>query len=324
MQILCFKVNCTLSHLRFIYQNIMGHGHHHPEHGHHHHSPADTANLSVAFWLNFSFCLLEFVGGFVTNSVAIMSDALHDLGDSLSLGLAWYFQKISKRKRDTKFSYGYKRFSLLGALVNSLVLVIGSVFVLSETVPRLFQPEQSDAKGMLGFAIIGIVVNGAAVLRLKKGDSLNERAVMLHLMEDVLGWVAVLIGSLLMLWVDWPIIDPLLSLGITGYVLYNVYGNLKGVLLVVLQAIPEELDETTIKNTLLKIPNVLDVHDLHLWSMDSQYHIMTVHIVCATPASFEQAEVIRGQVKHEAEHFNIQHVTVEIETEQTICTQQNC
>ncbi|SFB82402.1 cobalt-zinc-cadmium efflux system protein [Flexibacter flexilis DSM 6793] len=303
----------------------MGHNHHHSEHGHHHHhSPADTANLSVAFWLNFVFCLLEFVGGFVTNSVAIMSDALHDLGDSLSLGLAWYFQKISKRKRDTKFSYGYKRFSLLGALVNSLVLVIGSVFVLSETIPRLFHPEQSDAKGMLWFAIVGIAVNGAAVLRLKKGESLNERAVMLHLMEDVLGWVAVLIGSLLMLWVDWPIIDPLLSIGITGYVLYNVYGNLKSVLLVVLQAIPEELDESKITEALLKIPNIVGIHDLHLWSMDSQYHIMTVHVVCAPLTSLEQAETIKNEVKHEAEHINIQHVTVEIEAESAMCEQKNC
>lgn len=304
----------------------MGHGHHHHDHSghHHHHGTADTANLSVAFWLNFSFCVLEFVGGFFTNSVAIMSDALHDLGDSLSLGLAWYFQKISKRKRDTTFSYGYKRFSLLGALVNSLVLVVGSMFVLSEAVQRLFHPEPSNATGMLWFAIIGIAVNGAAVLRLKKGDSLNERAVMLHLIEDVLGWVAVLIGSLLMLWVDWPIIDPLLSVGITGYVLYNVYGNLKGVLRVVLQAIPEELEEAKIKETLLKIPNVSGVHDLHLWTMDSQYHIMTVHVVCAASASWEQTEAIKHEVKHEAEHFNIQHVTVEIEAENTVCQQKEC
>lgn len=303
----------------------MGHGHSNGQgHHHHHHSPTDTANLSVAFWLNFLFCMLEFVGGFFTNSVAIMSDALHDLGDSLSLGLAWYFQKISKRKRDATFSYGYKRFSLLGALVNSLVLVVGSVFVLSETVQRLFHPEPSNAKGMLWFAMIGIAVNGAAVLRLKKGQSLNERAVMLHLMEDVLGWVAVLIGSLLMLWVDWPMIDPLLSLGITGYVLYNVYGNLKGVLRVILQAIPEELDEIKIKESLRKIPNVTGVHDLHLWTMDSQYHIMTVHVVCAASTTWQQTEAIKYEVKHEAEHFNIEHVTVEIEKENTLCEQKEC
>ncbi len=203
------------------------HHHHHGHEGHHHHH---TGNIKVAFWLNLTFCILEFAGGLFTNSVAILSDALHDLGDSFSLGLAWYFQKISQRKRDKLFSYGYKRFSLLGALINSMILLIGSVFIVREAIPRILHPETSNAQGMIIFALIGIAVNGAAVLRLKKGSSINERVISLHLIEDVLGWVAVLIAAVVMLFVDVPVLDPLLSLLITGYILYNVVKNLKQII----------------------------------------------------------------------------------------------
>ncbi len=167
----------------------MAHNH---DHHHHHH---DTGNLKVAFFLNLAFTLVEIVGGLYTNSLAILSDALHDLGDSLSLGLSWYFQKLSKKGRTSSFSYGYKRFSLLGAVVNSIVLVVGSIIILSKAIPQLFNPSQANAEGMMYLAILGIVVNGAAVLKLRKGESLNEKVITLHLLEDVLGWVAVLIGS---------------------------------------------------------------------------------------------------------------------------------
>ena len=197
----------------------MAHEHHH--HGHHHHH--DTENISTAFFLNLAFTIIEIIGGLMTNSVSIMSDALHDLGDSLSLGLAWYFQKVAKKGRDKTFSYGYKRFSVLGAMINAIVLVIGSVFILQESIPRLWQPETPNAQGMFWLAILGILVNGAAVLKLKKGTSLNEKVISLHLLEDVLGWAAVLIGSVLMYFFDLPIIDPLLSIGIAFFILTNVF-----------------------------------------------------------------------------------------------------
>ena len=192
----------------------MGHDHHH---GHHHQH--DTKNISTAFFLNLAFTIIEIIGGLMTNSVAIMSDALHDLGDSLSLGLAWYFQKVAKKGRDKTFSYGYKRFSVLGAMINAIVLVVGSVFILQETIPRLWQPETPNVQGMFWLAILGIVVNGAAVLKLQKGTSLNEKVISLHLLEDVLGWAAVLVGSVLMYFFDLPIIDPLLSIGIAIFIL---------------------------------------------------------------------------------------------------------
>ena len=193
---------------------------HNHNHSHHH---EDVKNIKVAFSLNLMFTIIEFVGGFLTNSMAILSDAVHDLGDSFSLGLSWYFQKIAKRPRTKNYTYGYKRFSLLGAIINSVILVVGSVLILMNAIPRLFHPQQPDVKGMLLLAVLGVIVNGAAVLRLRKGRSLNERVVSPHLLEDVLGWLAVLVGAGIMYFVDAPFIDPLLSIAISAFILFNVY-----------------------------------------------------------------------------------------------------
>ena len=162
------------------------HNHHHG-HGHHHHH---GGNIRVAFWLNTGFAILELIGGFYTNSVAILSDALHDLGDSLSLGTAWYFERKSKQKRDAIYTYGYQRFSLVWAFINSIILIVGSVLILKEAFGRLFAPEHPDTTGMMIFAVFGILVNGAAMLRLKRGESINEKVISLHFLEDVLGWAA--------------------------------------------------------------------------------------------------------------------------------------
>ncbi len=247
-------------------------------HEHHHHHPS-TENIKVAFWLNLSFSVIEFVGGMVTNSVAILSDALHDLGDSFSLLLAWYFQKVSLRKRDTKYSYGYKRFALMGALINSAVLLVGSAFIIYESVQRLLSPQQPDAKGMLVLAIAGIVINGLAVFRLKKGSSINERVVSLHLLEDVLGWIAVLVASVIMMFAHIPILDPILSIGIAAFILFNIYRNIRSSLKVILQGTPENIDEEEIKALIVNMPEVKSIHDLHIWTMDGEYNILTVHVI---------------------------------------------
>ncbi len=207
-----------------------------------------VADLTIAFWLNFIFTILEIFGGLWINSVAVLSDALHDLGDSLSLGIAWGLERYSQRGSDQRFSYGYRRFSLLGALINTLVLVGGSLFVLSATIPRLFDPESFDAPGMIVFAIIGVVVNGLAVLRLRSARSANIQTIGWHLLEDVLGWAAVLVVGIVSLFADLPILDPLLSLLITLYVLSNVVGNLKQAALLFLQAVPAEIDLEALEN----------------------------------------------------------------------------
>ncbi|MEJ8757104.1 cation diffusion facilitator family transporter [Pontibacter sp. H259] len=295
--------------------------HNHGHHDHHHHG---SSNIKVAFFLNLGFTILEFVGGFWINSVAVMSDALHDLGDSLSLGLAWYFEKLSKKGSDRNFSYGYKRFSLLGAVVNSVILLVGSFIILSEAIPRIWNPEPVNATGMIGFAILGILVNGAAVLRLKSDDSINERVVRLHLLEDVLGWIAVLVGGIILYFFDWPILDPLLSVGITLFVLYNVVKNLRQSLKILLQGTPAHINTEEIQERILKLPEVESLHDLHIWTMDGTYHVLTLHAVVKQNITLEQTESIKRRIRELMADLSVHHVTVELEVPGYMCIHEEC
>lgn len=194
--------------------------------GHHHHHHEED-NIATAFFLNLFFAIIEFIGGVMTNSVAIVSDAIHDLGDSLSLGIAWYFEKLSHKKKNRTYSFGFKRFSVLGALINAVILSVGSVLIIVESIKRLMDPVMPEAKGMIYLAILGVVVNGLAAFKMMRGKSQNERVVYLHLLEDVLGWVATLLVGVILLFVEIPILDPILSLAVAVYILYNVVKNLK-------------------------------------------------------------------------------------------------
>ncbi|MBF9254206.1 cation transporter [Pontibacter sp. 172403-2] len=301
----------------------MAHAHHdHSAPGHHHHHAGD--NIKVAFFLNLSFTVLELFGGLWINSMAILSDALHDLGDSLSLGLAWYFEKVAKRGRDQHYTFGYKRFSLLGAVINSVVLLVGSIVVLYESIPRIFHPEPVNAAGMMGFAVLGIVVNGAAVLRLKSGSSLNERVVRLHLLEDVLGWVAVLVGGIILYFFNFPVIDPLLSLGITCYVLYNVVRNLRQSMKILLQGTPANLNPRDVQTRLEQLPDINSVHDLHIWTLDGTYNILTMHAVVKADLRLQDAEAVKQRVRAAMAGMDISHVTVELEVPGQECSRHNC
>lgn len=302
----------------------MGHSHdnhshnHDHSHGHHHHHHG-TDNIKLAFWLNLGFAIFELVGGLYTNSVAIMSDALHDLGDSLSLGTSWYFQKKAQQKRDTTYTYGYRRFSLLGAFINCIVLTVGSIFIISEAIQRMAEPTQPNAKGMLILAIVGIGVNLVAMLRLRKGSSINERVISLHFLEDVLGWAAVLIGSIVMIFYNVPILDPILSLGIALFILFNIYKNMKSVFKIVLQGVPENMSEEKIRERLKNFPEIKDAHDIHVWSMDGNYNILTLHIVVSNTLTVVQLEELKTKIKTQLKALSIQHITVELETEGYDC-----
>lgn len=292
----------------------MGHNHDH-SHGAHH----ETKNIKVAFFLNLAFTIVEIIGGILTNSMAILSDALHDLGDSFSLGMSWYFQNLSNKKPNDKFTYGYSRFSLLGALLNSVVLLIGSVVIIYNAIPRIIEPETVDETGMMYLAILGIVVNGAAVLRLKKGTSLNERVVSLHLLEDVLGWVVVLIASIVMHFVEVPWLDPVLSLGIAAYILFNVYRNLKSSLQVVLQASPIEGKTEELQREIEALLDGGEIRDFHLWSLDGEYHICTIHLKLFHVLSAEEQEVLKSKIKKILEKEHIVHTTVEFQLGEEGC-----
>lgn len=281
----------------------------------HSHNTTDTKNVATAFFLNLGFTIIEIIGGILTNSVAIQSDALHDAGDTVSLGFAWYFQHISSKGRDSKFTYGYKRFNTLGAVITGVVLAAGSVYILTVAVPRLFNPAETDVQGMIWLAILGVIVNGLAVFRLKKGsDSLNEQVMTWHLLEDVLGWVAVLVGSLIMYFYDAPWIDPALSISITVYVLINVVKKLWKAGKVILQAAPDDIKPTDIRNSLEKMKEVHRAHHIHVWTLDGDYNLLSVRIQTEKSKTVADLESIKQRLRSDLQkQFHLDHITVEFE-----------
>lgn len=285
------------------------------KHNHTHHSQQDNASTRIgwAFLLNVTFTIIEFIGGWLTNSTAIMADAIHDLGDSLSIGTAWGLNKLGERPATQRFSYGFKRFSLLGALINGLVLTIGSIWILIEAIPRLVNPEMPHVEGMLMLAIFGVLVNGYAAFKLSHGTSLNERVLNWHLLEDVLGWAAVFIVSVVLMFVDWPILDPILSISFTLFILFNVIKNLRITLMLFLQASPDKEIVDTIHATIKSKDHIGEIHHFHIWSLDGEQHVLTMHIVLNRDVSIPEMKVLKQDLEHSLREYGFAHTTIEIE-----------
>ena len=248
-----------------------------------------------------------------------MADAVHDLGDSISIGFAWLLSHFSDKQASSTYSYGYKRLSLFGALINSVVLIAGSIFILVEAIPRLSNPEMPMVEGMLGLALLGVTVNGYAVYKLKAGTTLNEKVLTWHLLEDVLGWVAVLIVSIILMFVDWPILDPLLSIGFTLFILFNVLKNLKSTLALFLQASPDKETQAKITEALLSKPEVREVHHLHYWSLDGESHVLTAHLVLNAPYDVPELQSLKQVISEDLSVFELSHTTIEFEFPDEVC-----
>ena len=291
-------------------------GHHH---NHDHSKDMPSNRLGWAFLLNFVFTIIEFIGGFLTNSTAILADAVHDLGDSLSLGLAWILNKLGKKQANQHFTYGYKRLNLAGAFINAVVLIAGSAWVLVEAIPRLWNPQMPIADGMIALAVVGITVNGFAAYKLSEGKTLNERVINWHLLEDVLGWVTVLIVGIVLLFVDWPILDPILSIGFTLFILVNVLRNLWATLKLFIQATPDKKTYRQVADALLELPHVADLHHLHFWSLDGEEHVLTVHLVLTKNLDIEARSDLKQRIDNVLAPYALSHTTVELEDPDEAC-----
>jgi cobalt-zinc-cadmium efflux system protein len=277
----------------------------------HHH---DTqANIKLAFFMNIGFAAAELVGGLYTNSMAIMADALHDLGDSVTLAISWRLERLSAKSEDGKFSYGYKRFSLLSALISGIVLITGSIFVIIEATKRLMAPQRSNAHGMLIFALVGIAINGYAAIRTSRGKNMNSRMISWHMIEDVLGWVAVLIVSLVLLVKEIDILDPLLSLGLTIFVLFNVVRNLYQTMHLFLQGVPANIKIEDIEKEIISLENVRGIHHTHIWSFDGEQNVMTTHVVLCQGAKKEDIRRVKTKIRDLTDKYDLSHTTVEFE-----------
>lgn len=276
-------------------------------------------NILIAFLLNFSFSVLEYFGGLFTGSIAIISDSVHDFGDALSIGLSYFLERKSKKSPDEKYSYGYVRWSVMGGLITVCILTVGSVLVLVRAVGRLLHPEPVDYGGMLIFAVVGVVLNFLAAWFTREGDSINQKAVNLHMLEDVLGWAVVLLGSVIMKFTGLVWIDPLMSIGVSLFILVESLKSLRDLADLFLEKVPRGMSPEEIKAHLREIKGVLDVHHVHLWSMNGYDCFATMHIVAEG-----EAEEIKRQVREELGEHGIAHVTLELEKPGELCREREC
>ena len=275
-------------------------------------------NILIAFILNVGFSIIEFVGGIFTNSVAIYSDAIHDLGDAFSIGVSFFLEKKSKKHPDKKYTYGYARYSVLGGVITTTILLVGSILVIVGAVKRLFNPVEVNYDGMMIFAILGVVLNFIAALVTKDGDSINQKSVNLHMLEDVLGWLVVLIGSIIMHFTDIKIIDSIMSIGVALFILINALKNLKKVLDLFLEKTPKEINIDELKEHLLKIKGVDDIHHIHVWSIDGYNNYATMHIV----SKAKDISKVKKEIREELVEHNICHSI--LETEEEACSDKEC
>ena len=276
-------------------------------------------NILIAFILNLSFSIFEFIGGILTGSVAILSDSVHDLGDATSIGASFFLEKKSKREPDEKYTYGYARYSVIGSVITTLILLVGSAIVVYNAVARMISPREIDYNGMIIFALVGVCVNFLAALFTRHGDSLNQKAVNLHMLEDVLGGLVVLIGAVIMRFTDLTILDPLMSMGVAIFVFISAIENLGEALGLFLEKTPSGIDVAEIKEHLESIEGVLGIHHIHLWSMDGQNNYATMHVV----ASGESHRVKR-KIREELSEHGIDHATLELESEGEVCDDRHC
>ena len=276
-------------------------------------------NILIAFILNLAFSFFEFFGGIFTGSVAIISDAVHDIGDAMSIGVSYILERKSKKKPDENYTYGYLRYSVIGSVITTLILLFGSVMVIYNAVLRIINPVEINYDGMIVFAVIGAGINLAAAMVTKDGHSLNQKAVSLHMLEDVLGWIVVLIGAVIMRFTDISLIDPLLSMGVAVFILINSVRNMKSVLEVFLEKTPHGINIDEIKEHLLEIDGVEDVHHIHIWSMDGENNFATMHIV-----TDGDSHSIKDAVRSELKEHGIGHATLELEGTNEHCHDEEC
>ncbi len=286
---------------------------------HNHHHDISSERIGVVFFLNFFFTIIEFVGGMLTSSTAIMADAVHDLGDTISIGLAWILNRLSKKHPTDEFTYGYYRFSLIGALINGVVLITGSAWVLSEAIPKLLAPQMPHAQGMFWLAILGVTVNGYAAWKISHGKTLNERILNWHLLKDVLGWVSVLIVSILLLFFDWPILDPILSIMFTLFILMNIIKTTRQTVKIFMQSVPDDKMLDEIRNRLNTLEFVCNIHHVHLWSLDGERHVLTAHLEINHMISAENQMLMKQKINEQLAEFPLAHTTIEFELPDETC-----
>jgi cobalt-zinc-cadmium efflux system protein len=265
--------------------------------------------ITIVFLLNIIFAALEFIFGAMFGSVAIMSDAVHDTGDAIAVGFAWFFEKISRKKSDRSYTLGYRRFSLLGALITSVILLTGSILVIFEAIPRLINPTPVETTGMFWLAIFAILANGFGAYLMTRGTSRNESILNLHMLEDVLGWIAVLIVSIVMHFQPWYWLDPLLSLGISVFILSKAIPKFIGTLRILMEAAPKTVNYAALISELESLAEIDQITELCIWSIDGEKHAAMAHMTI-TVADQTQA---KAAARHILEKHQVAYSAIEVD-----------
>ena len=276
-------------------------------------------NILITFILNLLFSVFEFIGCILTGSIAITSDAVHDMCDAVSIGFSYFFEMKSRKKPDEIYTYGYARYSVIGGFVTTLILVVSSVLIIWNSANRIINPSEINYNGMIIFAVVGVLVNTCAAIFTRGKESLNQKAVNLHMIEDVLGWVVVLIGSVVMKFTDFVAIDAIMSVGVSLFIHVNAILHLKKILVIFLDKIPDDVDIKEIRTCLCGVEEVLDVHHIHIRSVDGQNNYASLHVV--TDA---EPYLVKEKVRRALGEKGIGHVTIEIEKSAELCDEQNC
>ena len=266
----------------------------------------------VAFFLNLSYAIVEFIAGGIFGSSAVLADSVHDLGDAIAIGLSAFLETISNREEDSRYTLGYKRFSLLGALVTAVILMTGSVLVILENITKLFHPQPVNDEGILWLGIIAVSINVLASLVVRKGKTKNESILSLHFLEDTLGWVAVILMAIVLRFTDWYILDPLLSLVISFFILSKAIPRFWSTLKIFLDAVPEGVDIQQVKSDLEQLDHVASINQLNLWTMDGLEKNAIVH-VCLKKV--EHMEVCKEAIRAMLKDYGFQNITIEVDAD---------
>ncbi|WP_269796275.1 cation diffusion facilitator family transporter [Streptococcus sp. SM3] len=264
----------------------------------------------LAFFLNLTYAIVEFIAGGVFGSSAVLADSVHDLGDAIAIGISAFLESISNREEDSHYTLGYKRFSLLGAMVTAVILMTGSVLVILENIAKIFHPQSVNDEGILWLGIIAIIINVLASLIVEKGKTKNESILSLHFLEDTLGWLAVILMAIILRFTDWYILDPLLSLVISFFILSKALPRFWSTLKIFLDAVPEGVDIQKIRSDLEQLDHVASVNQLNLWTMDGLEKNAIIH-VCLEHV--KHMEVCKESIRDLLKDCGFQNVTIEVD-----------
>ena len=266
----------------------------------------------LAFFLNLTYAIVEFIAGGVFGSSAVLADSVHDLGDAIAIGISAFLESISNREEDSHYTLGYKRFSLLGAMVTAVILMTGSVLVILENITKIFHPQPVNDEGILWLGIIAVSINVLASLVIRKGQTKNESILSLHFLEDTLGWVAVILMAIVLRFTDWYILDPLLSLVISFFILSKALPRFWSTLKIFLDAVPEGVDIQKIKTDLAELDHVASINQLNLWTMDGLEKNAIVH-VCLK--EMEHMETCKESIRIFLKNCGFQNITIEVDAD---------